>query len=61
MRSIVKNDDGTYTTTILSMDGCKYLYEDVCCNDKSEFVADFPDQKKDCVECKFFEKEDGVV
>lgn len=42
---------------------CKYLYNEVCCNDQSEYVADYPyphckcEGKKDC-EC--FEKEDGL-
>ena len=43
---------------------CKYLYNEVCCNDQSEYVADYPypyckcESKKDC---RYFEKEEGVI
>lgn len=29
---------------------CKYLYDKVCCNDSSAFLADFPSQQ-DCDDC----------
>lgn len=35
---------------------CKYLYDEVCCNDSSEYLADFP-SKEDCDKCEFYEKE----
>lgn len=42
---------------------CKWLINEVCCCDKSSYVADYPDSdmcnsKKTC---KYFEKEDGKV
>lgn len=40
---------------------CKWLVDEVCCNDKSDWRADFPPY--DCAEqdvCKYFEKEDGI-
>lgn len=43
---------------------CKWLYNQVCCNDKSEFLADYPYPRCKCEDdtyCKCFEKEDGKV
>lgn len=37
------------------MDRCKYWCEEVCCNDSSEHLADFP-SKEDCAECEYYEK-----
>lgn len=43
---------------------CKWLYNQVCCNDKSEFLADYPYPRCKCEDdtyCKCFEKEDGEL
>lgn len=36
------------------MKTCKYLEDEVCCNDASEWLADFPNAE-DCRRCKYFE------
>lgn len=54
----------TYKTEIESMEKCKWKVNEICCNDKSLFVADYPypycncESKKDCL---YFEKEDGII
>lgn len=42
---------------------CKWLIEEVCCCDKSEFLADYPNSNmcKSKKDCDFFEKEDGEL
>lgn len=48
-------DDINYTE-------CKWLCNEICCNDNSPYLADYPfpfckcESKKDC---EYFEKEDG--
>ena len=34
---------------------CRWLYDDVCCNDSSEWLADFPLDL--CKTCRYFTKE----
>ena len=34
---------------------CAWLYDDVCCNDSSEWLADFP--LDFCKTCRYFTKE----
>lgn len=36
---------------------CKWLYDEVCVNDESDYCADFPD-KEYCTRCRFYESED---
>ena len=45
---------------------CKWLCDEVCCNDKSPLLGDYPSAlyNSECLcesktECEFFEKEDG--
>lgn len=57
---LIKNKNGEYEKEIESMEICKWKINEVCCNDKSEYLADYPspfckcESKKDCI---FFEKE----
>lgn len=37
---------------------CKYMYDEVCCNDSSKHIADYPG-KDDCKRCMFFEVADN--
>ena len=53
--------NGHYLTEILSMDECKYLVDEVCCNDKSEQCCDFPADEYCKNRCPFFTKEDGII
>lgn len=50
--------DGTYKEEIYDPKGCRYLYNEVCCNDKSDMCADFPSIKYDCPRCEYFEPEE---
>ena len=52
--------DGGYITTIADMDECKYMYNEVCCNDESECCGCYAFEDN-CKRCELFEKEDGVT
>lgn len=58
---LIKNKNGECEKEIESMEICKWKINEVCCNDKSEYLADYPspfckcESKKDC---NFFEKEE---
>ena len=59
-----RNPDGTYLEEIESMEICKWRINDVCCCDKSEYLADYPYPRNICesgIDCKYFEKEDGII
>ena len=47
--------------TIVDMDQCKHMYNEVCYNDKSSLYGDYPDLEYDCQYCELFEKENGVI
>ncbi len=61
-RWLDRNEDGTYKEEIESMEICKWRFNDVCCNDKAEYLGGYPDckceSKKDC---RYYKKEDGVI
>lgn len=49
---------------IESMDMCKWLIDDVCCNDESDCLGDYPYPRSICENeygCGCFEKEDGNI
>ena len=57
-----RNNDETYKKEIESIDICKWNINEVCCNDSSEYLADYPYPNCKCEskkQCKYFEKEDG--
>lgn len=63
-RFLTKNEDGTYLEEIESMEVCKWKINEVCCNDRSPDLADYPYPSNKCEskeKCKFFEKEDGII
>lgn len=63
-RWIDRLPDGTYKTEIESMEVCKWKYNEICCNDKSTDLADYPYPSSKCENkqgCRYFEKEDGKV
>ena len=47
-----------YLETLKDPDGCKWLMNEVCCNDKCEMCCDFPFEE-DCTpeRCPYFGKE----
>lgn len=56
-RTIEELSDGTYHEEIADYDACRHMYNEVCCNDKSEWLADYPGEY--CEECPYFEVEDN--
>ena len=53
--------DGTIRQGILSMDECRYLIDEVCCNDRSEQCCDFPHREYCSQRCPHFTEEDGKI
>lgn len=56
-----KDENGNYKKQIESIDICKWKINEVCCNDKSEYLADYPYPFCKCEsleDCKYFEKEE---
>lgn len=37
------------------MKNCKYKYHDLCCNDSTPFLADYPSEE-DCAYCDYYEE-----
>jgi len=61
-RFLTQKKDGTYLDEIESMEVCRWRINDVCCNDKCEYVADYPYPREICYienknKCKYFEEE----
>ena len=46
--------------TIASMEECRHLCNEVCCNEESKTVGAFVDHRY-CEKCPLFTKEDGIV
>lgn len=58
---LYKNEKDEYIKEIESLDICKWKINEVCCNDKSEYLADYPYPYCKCEsikDCKYFERED---
>ena len=56
-----QNEKGEYIKEIESMEVCKWRINEVCCNDKSPYLADYPHPYCKCEslkDCKYFEKEE---
>ena len=61
-RWMKEGSDGVIQQGIISMDECRYLIDEVCCNDKSQQCCDFPHPEEYCAKlCPFFTKEDGKI
>ena len=56
-RWIDRFPDGTYHEGIADPEECRWLYDEVCCNDRSPIVADWPPEGY-CETCEFFEEEE---
>ena len=54
---ITQLDDGTYEVVLDDKYKCKWMYNEVCCNDQSEILADYP-WNGECKKCKLFEREE---
>ena len=56
--------DGKVSDKVLvdNLNKCKWLCDEVCCNDECDYLADYPPHKCESIEeCELFEKEDGVI
>lgn len=68
-RYLTQNKDGTYTEEIESVQVCKWRINDVCCNDKSDCLGNYPYPSSICEidedgkshACACFEKEDEII
>ena len=56
-----KDSNGVILQGIISMDECRHLIDEVCCNARSDMCCDFPHEEYCNNRCPFFEKEDGVI
>lgn len=63
-RFLTRNKDGTFLEEIESMEVCKWRINDVCCNEESLDLGDYPYPREKCESkegCRCFEKENGIV
>ncbi len=60
-RFVTRTDNGEWIEEIESMDVCKWRLNEVCCNEDSEYLGWYGCHCEDNSECKYFEKEDGVI
>ncbi len=63
-RYLTKTENDETIEEIESMEKCKWLINEVCCNDKSDCLGDFPYPSSICESiygCGCFEKEDGII
>lgn len=65
MSRFITEKDGKIVEEIESMEVCKWNINEVCCNDKSDCLGDYPYPsficQKDKKICEYFEEEDGKV
>lgn len=62
MSRFLEVKDGLYLEELESMGICKWRINDMCCNDSSEYLGDYPRCKCESrADCKCFEKEDGIL
>ena len=60
-RWLDEGTDGVIRESIASMDECKMLFNEICCNDKSDVCCDFPHPDYCKNRCPHFTAEDGVI
>lgn len=63
-RFLIRKENGSYLEEIESMELCKWLINDICCNEKSDCLGGYPYSRSICEDeygCGCFEKEDGVI
>lgn len=57
----VDHENGIVKEEIKSLEECRYLYNEVCCNELSDCVADYPDGEYCQRRCPHFAREDGII
>lgn len=58
---LTRKENGEYIKEIESLDICKWKINEVCCNDSSPYLADYPNPFCKCEsrnDCDFFEREE---
>lgn len=66
-RFLTSKKDGSYLEEIESMEVCKWKINEICCNDRSDCLGDYPYPSKICnsqeifMQCPYYEKEDGII
>lgn len=62
MSRFVTQEGDKFIEEIESMDVCKYMINDVCCNEECEHLGSYPFVDCDSkLACKCFEEEDGII
>lgn len=56
-RWIEEKPEGGYLITLDDGERCKHMYNEICCNDASPRVADYPGDLY-CRKCPLYERED---
>lgn len=59
MSRTIEQKDGRVIETIKSMDECLFLWNGMCCDDRSVEFASNPGEK--CKSCAMFTTDDGVI
>jgi len=57
MSKFIEMVNGRRYTELADKGQCGWMYNEVCCCDESEWLADFPDEDA-CAGCKYFKAED---
>lgn len=52
---------GGHREVLADIEECRYLINEVCCNDKSEQCCDFPHHEYCAYRCPHFTKEEGLL
>ena len=60
-RWMEKGSDGVIRQGIVSMDECRYLIDEVCCNPDSDQCCDYPHPEYCLYCCPHRTKEDGLL
>ena len=65
-RFMSSEEDGSILEEIESMEVCRWKINEICCNDKSDCLADYPFPNEICFiesknRCEYFEKENGII
>lgn len=59
-RWIKQTEDGKYDVRISSLEECRDMYNEVCCNERSDERGEFVDSEYCKARCPHFRKEDGL-
>lgn len=60
-RWLEDDGNGGLREVLADITECRYLIDDVCCNDQSEQCCDFPHHEYCSQRCPHFTKEEGLL